>query len=349
MDIDLLSKMIGELILDHDELSLPGLGTFVAEEVPASFSDRGYTVNPPYRKLSFYQRPENDHLLIDFYASSNGVSFKDASLIIVRFLDEMKTLLKEKKVIVLPGLGRLRATRENNFFFVPDADLDIYPEGFGLRPVSMKNHTESQAELSSAVGKLSGMLFSEPAGEPVSEAVSPAAEPSATSNVEAPQSASVSQGSPAAAEAPANPVPDNELSEPVADVTPEVDVKEEVEKDPVVEHKEESPEMVTPEAETQAETKKTVPEKKEEKKEKKEEEKKEDTEAEKEDRAEESGKEGTKGRTGLAAGLKVLIGVAVLAAVALGVFLLLAHVAPDFIDSLLYTPQELEILNYPLD
>ena len=346
MDIDLLSKMIGELILDHDELSLPGLGTFVAEEVPASFSDRGYTVNPPYRKLSFYQRPETDHLLIDFYASSNDVSFKDASLIIVRFLDEMKTLLKEKKVIVLPGLGRLRATRENNFFFVPDADLDIYPDGFGLRPVSMKNHTESQAELSSAVGKLSGMLFSEPAPELVTEVILPAAEPSATSNVEAPQSAGVSQGSPAAAEAPANPVPDNELSEPAADVTPEVDVKEEVEKEPVVENKEESPEMVTPEAETPAETKKTVPEKKEEKKE---EEKKEDTEAEKEDRAEESGKEGTKGRTGLAGGLKVLIGVAVLAAVALGVFLLLAHVAPDFIDSLLYTPQELEILNYPLD
>ena len=79
--------MIGELILDHDELSLPGLGTFVAEEVPAAFSDRGYTVNPPYRKLSFYQRPENDHLLIDFYATSNNVSFSDASLIIVRFLD----------------------------------------------------------------------------------------------------------------------------------------------------------------------------------------------------------------------------------------------------------------------
>ncbi len=318
MDIDLLSKMIGELILDHDELSLPGLGTFVAEEVPASFSDRGYTVNPPYRKLSFYQRPENDHLLIDFYASSNNVSFQDASLIIVRFLDEMKTLLKEKKVIVLPGLGRLRATRENNFFFVPDADLDIYPDGFGLRPVSMKNHTESQAELSSAVGKLSGMLFSEPAAEPVEEVATPVAEPSATSN----------------------PVPDNESSEPVADVIPDVDVKKEVDEEPVVEKKDDSREMVTPE-----EAGKPVSEKKEEGKAETEVK----AEAEKNERAEEERVESTKNRDGLAAGLKVLIGAAVLAVLSLGVFLLLAHVAPDFIDSLLYTPQELEILNYPLD
>ena len=323
MDIDLLSKMIGELILDHDELSLPGLGTFVAEEVPASFSDRGYTVNPPYRKLSFYQRPENDHLLIDFYASSNGVSFKDASLIIVRFLDEMKTLLKEKKVIVMPGLGRLRATRENNFFFVPDADLDIYPEGFGLRPVSMKNHTESQAELSSAVGKLSGMLFSEPAGEPVTEAVSPAAEPSATSN----------------------PVSDNELPEPVADTTPEVEVKKETENEPF----EESSERVAPKAVTPEVTDNPVPEKRVEITVEKRAETDVKPEVERKERTEEEVTESTKGGTGLAAGLKVLIGVAVLAAVALGVFLLLAHLAPDFIDSLLYTPQELEILNYPLD
>ena len=31
---------------------------------------------------------------------------------------------------------------------------------------------------------------------------------------------------------------------------------------------------------------------------------------------------------------------------ALLVFLLLAQIAPDFIDSLLYTPEELRIINY---
>ena len=45
MDIDLLSKMVKELILDNDEVSLPGVGSFVAELVPSSFSDKGYTIN----------------------------------------------------------------------------------------------------------------------------------------------------------------------------------------------------------------------------------------------------------------------------------------------------------------
>ena len=37
MDIDLLSKMIKELILENDRVVLPGLGCFVAEMVPSTF------------------------------------------------------------------------------------------------------------------------------------------------------------------------------------------------------------------------------------------------------------------------------------------------------------------------
>lgn len=302
--------MVGELILDHDELSLPGLGTFVAEEVPATFSDRGYTVNPPYRKLSFYQRPENDHLLVDFYARSNGLSFDDASLIIARFLDEMKSVLKEKKVIVMPGLGRLRATRENNFFFVPDPDLDIYPDGFGLRAVSMKNHTESRAQLSEAVGRLSGMFFDSAAEESSSanvESVPTAAEETSSANVDqAPAAAEAAQANSesavSASESAVSAPETGEVEE--AEKTEVVDNPGEVEKAGVVE---------TPET----------------------------GEVEK-------AEEKRKGRAGLAGGLKILLALALTLALALGVFLLLAHFAPEFIDSLLYTPEELEILNYPL-
>ena len=63
MDIDLLSKMVKELILDNDKVVLPGLGCFTAEIIPASFSDKGYTINPPYRRLSFRSMPDEGHLL----------------------------------------------------------------------------------------------------------------------------------------------------------------------------------------------------------------------------------------------------------------------------------------------
>lgn len=41
MDIDLFSDMVKGLILDNDEVTLPGLGTFVSEVMPSTFSDKG--------------------------------------------------------------------------------------------------------------------------------------------------------------------------------------------------------------------------------------------------------------------------------------------------------------------
>lgn len=139
MDIDLLSKMISELIVDHDTVGLPGVGTFYTEVVPSTFSDRGYTINPPYRRLSFLPNAVENDLLVNFYSDVNGTPADMAREYIVQFLRELAEALKEHKTITLPGLGRLRATKENNFFFVADEDLDIYPEAFGLAPVSLKN------------------------------------------------------------------------------------------------------------------------------------------------------------------------------------------------------------------
>ena len=151
--------MVKELILDKDEVSLPGVGTFVAEMVPSVFSDKGYTINPPYKRLSFRQKGTgDDSLLIDFYARCNNLDIETASRIIREFLHEMRHVLETRKSIVFPGLGKLRATRENYFFFVADEDLDIYPEGFGLEPISLKTHEETPAEVSATMAALRGIL-----------------------------------------------------------------------------------------------------------------------------------------------------------------------------------------------
>ena len=278
MDIDLLSKMVYDLILDNDRVALPGVGCFVAEIVPASFSDKGYTINPPYRKLYFRSKPDDGELLVKLYAKSNGVAEEDARRILTEFLAEMRDILFTRKVIVFPGLGRLRATRENNLFFVADEALDIYPEGFGLEPLSLKTHKETEQELSATMDELGDILgpgtVDEPVAEPVTESVAePVAEP--------------------VAESVAEPVVES-VAEPVAE--------------PVVESVVES--VAEPVAEpVTGETRKMSP-----------------------------------GKIVLIT-LASLLG---LAAVLFGIFVLLVNCFPDFLDSLLYTKEELYIINYRL-
>ena len=159
MDIDLLAKMVKEAILDHDTVTLPGVGCFVAELVPSTFSDKGYTINPPYRRLYFSPKQGGDTYLVDLYARDNEEVDTDmATRILTEFLTEMKEVLKVKKTVVFPGLGRLRATRENHFFFVADEDLDIYPEGLGLAPLSLKTHVETPEEVATAVAGLAELI-----------------------------------------------------------------------------------------------------------------------------------------------------------------------------------------------
>ena len=180
MDIDLLSKMVKELILDNDRVVLPGLGSFVAEVVPSTFSDKGYTINPPYRRLYFRSNPSEGNELIDFYARTNKLSQDVAERIIRDFISEMRQILHTKKTVVFPGLGRLRATKENNLFFVADEGLDIYPAGFGLEPISLKTHQETREEVTAAVAGLKSLLDEVPQPEIVQEPVSepePAVEP----------------------------------------------------------------------------------------------------------------------------------------------------------------------------
>ena len=178
MDIDLLAKMVKEAILDHDTVTLPGVGCFVAELVPSTFSDKGYTINPPYRRLYFSPKHGDDTFLADLYARDNEeVNGEMATRILTEFLAEMKEVLKVRKTVVFPGLGRLRATRENHFFFVADEDLDIYPEGLGLAPLSLKTHVETPEEVATAVAGLAEMIAEQepiPAPEPVEE-ISPRA------------------------------------------------------------------------------------------------------------------------------------------------------------------------------
>ena len=335
MDIDLLSKMVKELILDNDEVALPGVGTFVAEMVPSSFSDRGYTIHPPYRRLYFRQRvDENDTALVDFYATSNSVDTTQAQRIVSDFLLEMRDLLKQKKTIVFPGLGRLRATRENNFFFVADEDLDIYPAGYGLEPISLKTHQETPEEVSSVVEQLRAILTEKktagPVVEPVLEDEEPAAEPApqpesapvAAPVVEpepAPVAAPVVEPEPAPVAAPvAEPIVEQEpivepAVEPVAEPVVEKPAVEPVVEKPVLEPAVEKP--VAPVAAPAKPATAISPEK-------------------------------PAKRPAWKIWMWIGISLVALVLLALIVFVILAHVAPDFIDSLLYTPEELEILHY---
>ena len=382
MDIDLLSRIVKELITDHDKVGLPGLGTFVAEVVPASFSDKGYTINPPYRRLSFHPDNTEADLLVKFYSDSNHVPLEASRVYITEFLSELKQVLIQRKTVIFPGLGRLRATKENNFFFVPDEDLDIYSDGFGLQPVSMKyiqgvadpvdiklsysdamrgfedRHRAAEPELPAEMWQpsepglpVAGEQSAESAqlaehGRPAeseltsesgqsSEPVQPITEvrhqPEAEERLQREEESGTEQGQPA------EPMLQAESAQPVAEGQP---AEMELSSEPMLQAEPAQPSEDPSEHQCDAAhaeqlqvgesdaASAELPGG-------------ESDAAPAELPGEETGDVRRRCRWWIAP-----VVVLSLAVVALGVFVILAHAAPDFIDSILYTPEELKILNY---
>ena len=305
MDIELLSRMVAELIVKNDSVGLPGMGSFVAEIVPASFSDRGYSITPPYRKLSFRGGYPTDSLLVDYYAKSNGTDKEEARSTITDYVIQMKSVLKERKTIIFPGLGKLRATKDNTFFFVPDENLDIYPDGITLQPISLKTHSVSSEELARAVSSISELIAAQPKpaettqlsdSQDTAEVDQPAAEQPAAD----PQPEVAVQ--PCPSEQPAH------VEQPAADPQPEVGVQPGPSEQPV------PSDQPAQHAQAEQPAATTI------------------------DPEPDNGKSKRWWIWPL-----VVLGLVI---VALAVFMILGRTAPDLIDPLLYTPEELRIINY---
>lgn len=359
MDIDLLSRIVKELITDHDKVGLPGLGTFVAEVVPASFSDKGYTINPPYRRLSFHPDNTEADLLVKFYSDSNHVPLEASRVYITEFLSELKQVLIQRKTVIFPGLGRLRATKENNFFFVPDEDLDIYPDGFGLQPVSMKyiqgvaDPVDIKLSYSDAMRGFEDRHRAAEPGLPVAGERSAAEEQPGTEPAQ--------PSDPGQSSEPELPSESGQSSEPVQPITevqhqPEAGGHVQREEQPGTELWQSS-EPAQPVAEGKPVEPVQPSEDPSERQcdaapaelpgGERDAASAEQLHVEESDAApaelpgEETGVVRRRCRWWIAP-----VVVLSLAVVALGVFVILAHAAPDFIDSILYTPEELKILNY---
>lgn len=323
-----MAKMIRDVVLEKDEVALPGLGMFIADFVPASFSDKGYTINPPYKRLSFRQKDNpDDRTIVKLYAEANNIGEDTAEHFVNDFLSGLKDILMVRKSVVLPGLGRLRATKENNFFFIADENLDIYPEGFGLEPVSLKTHQETVSEVAETMAGLRSILAPEQAEEPAL-AQEPVLEPVAASeSVQEPAPEIIQEAEPEVAtetEVAPEPVPEVDPASEV-EPAPEVEPGPEALPEPVQEAVPETASETVPET-SQEIAPETVPE----------------------PACESVAGQPADNQSGGSSFWKtfriIAVTIVILAIISLAAFIILSRVAPDFIDTILYSPEELEIV-----
>lgn len=147
MDVNLLSRLLKELIIDNDRIALPGIGYFQTGPMPAYFSNDGKTIYPPSKKISFKGDDRaSGEILSKYYAEQFHIDKNTADTELRAFLQQLKLTLLDRKNIELPGLGKLRCTIKGEPYFVADNTVNgIFAQAFGFEPVTLKPVRPNQA------------------------------------------------------------------------------------------------------------------------------------------------------------------------------------------------------------
>jgi CCDC81-like prokaryotic HU domain 2/CCDC81-like prokaryotic HU domain 1 len=134
MQIDIPSH-IEKLLFLHEALVIPGFGGFTATRTPATADYVGGTVSSPSKTLSFSENLTiDDGILISDITLTHGVSTEDAQRVVDEFVDKMQSLLNQREIVTLPGVGRLYKNYVQKIQFLPDA-TNFNAASYGLPPL----------------------------------------------------------------------------------------------------------------------------------------------------------------------------------------------------------------------
>lgn len=149
MDISQLAQCLRALVAENDEVAVPHLGVFSSELMPASFSENLSTINPPYRKIYFRKEDisaEDAFSFVDGVAKLRGISFDEAQNELSWCVGRLISILEGDRVCELPGFGKMKTNSSNDFFFVPEENLDIFADTLGLESIHLRVAPEPQLE-----------------------------------------------------------------------------------------------------------------------------------------------------------------------------------------------------------
>jgi cell division septation protein DedD len=130
-----IAPHLEQLLFEHGQVSLVGLGTFVAQAIPANVDYAGGTVSPPGKILTFNENmPGDDGLLSHAIAQAQGMDMKEAEVLVQQVVDGIKQQLDQREIVALPGIGRLYKNYVQKIQFLPDA-VNFSRENYGLPQV----------------------------------------------------------------------------------------------------------------------------------------------------------------------------------------------------------------------
>lgn len=129
-----VEDIIGELLLRHNCVIIPGFGGFVAKQTSARIDYKNGVMTPPGKSILFNrQLISNDGLIVTEYALKNGFSFNQAQEEIQFLIAKWNLELSAGNRVSIDKVGYLFYDQERNICFEQDRFVNLLLSSYGLK------------------------------------------------------------------------------------------------------------------------------------------------------------------------------------------------------------------------
>ncbi|WP_337040652.1 SPOR domain-containing protein [Emticicia sp. 17c] len=128
-----VAEYIRTLLYEHDYVTVPNFGAFIANYLPSSYNDISGSLMPPQKRIAFNEiLKQDDGLLATYISRRESVTIDEAKRIIQGFVTEIKFSLSNEKSFHFERIGDFSLNEENNLVFDPDRRNNFFSESFGF-------------------------------------------------------------------------------------------------------------------------------------------------------------------------------------------------------------------------
>lgn len=130
-----------EYLLQHRQcVILPGLGAFIATEIPARIEPAAGTIEPPHREICFNASVRNDDgLLASSLTRRLQIGFEAGRSLMLSSIEALRAALLRDGEVTIGRIGTLLSDSEGNLRFTPLQDPASSCSGMGLAPVDLRS------------------------------------------------------------------------------------------------------------------------------------------------------------------------------------------------------------------
>lgn len=144
-----LENHILHLIATHNCVILPGVGAFLAYNVPAKYNAEEQIFMPPHRTLGFNpQITIDDTLLVSDYMSSGKLTYDKAADAMKHDIDTLRNILSRKGTARFGELGTFFMDINGCITFTPEDNCIDDAYNYGLEPLNIKQlHKQQEKDI----------------------------------------------------------------------------------------------------------------------------------------------------------------------------------------------------------